>query len=75
MKLTEQDREWVRAIVAEAVTEATGRLIMDTEKRFKEGQDRCPHVARLKWFLVGISFANAAGIVGGGVALSSLFNG
>ena len=57
MALSEQDREWVRSIVAEAISAATASLMTYTHKTVDAHAGHCPNVSRLKYILIGIGIA------------------
>ena len=63
--LSEQDREWVKAIVAEAVVTVLGVAKEHMETRIKEHTTNCPNVKWSRGLLIGLVLGSA--FVGSGV--------
>lgn len=74
MVLSEQDREWVRAMIKEAASESLNEARDFARARDDAHVQSCPRFNRLKMVLVGIGIgAGVAGISGGTtVALQAL---
>jgi len=79
MMLSEQDREWVKAIVREAITEAFSESKSYVHKAVKEHTLSCKsqrtetNVMSAKVFMIGLAIGS--GLVGGSVVgiIKSLF--
>ena len=68
MALSDQDREWARSIVAEAIMVATSSLMAYTHQVVNDHAGNCPNVSRIKYLLIGIGLtigAMAGGVAGG----------
>ena len=63
MSLPEQDREWVRSIVKEAITELASALKGYIHETVNSHASHCPNISRVKWLLIGMAM-----VLGGGVA-------
>ncbi|HUW99867.1 MAG TPA: hypothetical protein VMY35_02730 [Phycisphaerae bacterium] len=54
MGLSEQDRDWVKAMIQEAAGECLNAC-RDFARARVEGHARgCPNIARLKWLMLGL---------------------
>jgi hypothetical protein len=54
MSLSEQDRDWVRAMIKEATTESLNSARDFSRERVEGHSKRCPNFRRLFWIAAGM---------------------
>jgi len=72
MSLSEQDREWVKDMIALATAETLNKSRDFARGRVSEHASACPNLQRLKWMLIGIGLGlgtQAPSMVKGVIAL------
>lgn len=65
MGISEQDREWIKAMISQAATEVLSLTKDYVTERFSSHEKSCPFSARLRFLITGISIGT--GIAGGGL--------
>ena len=71
MSLPEQDKDWIKMLVKEAITETSSALKGYVHATVEAHAADCPNVSKIKYILIGIGimlFASA-----GGAATAPLF--
>jgi hypothetical protein len=54
MAITEQDRDWIKAMIKEATIEALNESRDFARARLDSHVRACPNLQRLKWMLIGL---------------------
>jgi len=72
MPLSEQDREWVQAIVNEAATTVLGAAKGYVHEVVKGHAGQCPNVAKLRALVIGAALGCSAAGGGLGVLIANL---
>lgn len=60
MSLSEQDRDWVRAMIQEAAAQTLNASRDFARARVEGHAGHCPNLARLKWMLIGLGLGLGA---------------
>ena len=72
MPLSEQDREWVKAMIQEASTAVLAEVKGYCHEVTNTHSRRCPNIARIKMLLIGIGIGAGAGGIGIGLGWNKL---